>query len=87
MPGHIGIVIGDQSDMIQRAKIYKVIPGHTGIVVGDQTDMIRRTIESTKPKLIKKTVWNPQIMSNVTRLYREDNAEPFNFVQWKHEYT
>ena len=66
--------------------MYNVVPGYTGTIVGDQADMIRRTIESTKPKLIKKTVWNPQIMSNVTRLYREDNGELFNPVQWKNEY-
>jgi hypothetical protein len=66
--------------------MYNVVPGHTGKIIGDQTDMIRRTIESTKPKLIRKTAWNPQIMSNVTRLYREDNGELFNPVQWKHEY-
>ncbi len=66
--------------------MYNVIPGHTGIIVGDQTDMIRRTIESTKPKLIRKTVWNPYTMSKVSRLYREDNGEPFNFVQWRYSY-
>jgi len=86
VPGHTGTVIGDPSDMIQRAKTYKVVPGHTGTVVGDQTDMIRRTIESTKPKLIRKTTWSPHAKSKVTRLYMEDNGEPFNFLRWKHEY-
>jgi hypothetical protein len=50
------------------------VPGHKGRVIGSKEDMIERALKQSKPKVIVRTVWDPNHMTYVTRHYSPEGV-------------